>query len=496
MFSALAGIIKKIHRRINYGKSFGYGVLPLLVLTVIVLEILSHSAAYLFNYAMERQEMLKGTITVEEIYADLTGHVVFENLEWKDPKGNTLLLIPDGRFAVRLWDVVTLNFKSTTIQDLTLNNAMISFRLNDNMEPDVVRPSPDAKPVTKVLEKHEEGWEDKADLTPKTEEEMRARAERRRRRQQQQMQRDWQNFNQEGRKIKLDLALNQCSMEIFYKERHYLLGAVYLEAHIDTDKELFLRAHTGRFGGTMVGEGMSIHGTMDFRNEIEPECNLAILLQDVDPDSLGFSMNVNDKMTLQTNFTGYLSAPYGTGRVHMDRLRLPGIRFDDVEGEIEYQDGEMEFKNVTARVYGGTLNAVGKYNLDTRHYSIDGHGEGLQASKALPGADLSCNVTLDIFLKSKGAPKTTTLEGYFNSGPGYYQWVPFDGLHGSFTNAYRDLRFYDVTVDFGDYRIVTDAFSIVNKELRVNPIHLLDARGNTVMSYQARDHDHPQAKLY
>ena len=264
MFNALTKILKKIHHRINYKKSMGYGILPIIVLVLVILEILSHSAAFLFNYAMERQEMLKGTITVEEIYADLTGHVVFENLEWKDPRGHTLLLIPDGRFAVRLWDVITFNFKSTTIQDLTLNNAVISLRLDDKMEIDVVRPSPDVEPVTKALDEHKEGWEDEVDLAPKTEEEIKARAERRRRRQQQQMQRDWRNFNQEERKIKLDLALNKCSMEIFYKDRHYLLGAVYLEAHIDTDNELFFRAHTGRFGGTMVGSGMTFHGNVDF----------------------------------------------------------------------------------------------------------------------------------------------------------------------------------------------------------------------------------------
>lgn len=52
-------------------------------------KIMSYGAAELFNYAASRQEMLRGTITVESITANIHGGVTFEKLAWDDPGGES-----------------------------------------------------------------------------------------------------------------------------------------------------------------------------------------------------------------------------------------------------------------------------------------------------------------------------------------------------------------------------------------------------------------------
>ena len=91
-----------------------------IVIFFIVLEILSRSAAAIFNNVMAEQKMLNGEITVEKIHANIFGEVFFDNLVWKDFRGNTVVEIPEGSFKVKIFDVVTQNFNSTTIQKLFL----------------------------------------------------------------------------------------------------------------------------------------------------------------------------------------------------------------------------------------------------------------------------------------------------------------------------------------------------------------------------------------
>ena len=51
------------------------------------LEVMSRGAAEIFNKAMQEQDLLKGTITVEKIQATPFGEVSFENLHRQDERG-------------------------------------------------------------------------------------------------------------------------------------------------------------------------------------------------------------------------------------------------------------------------------------------------------------------------------------------------------------------------------------------------------------------------
>ena len=57
-------------------------------------------------------------------------------------------------------------------------------------------------------------------------------------------------------------------------------------------------------------------------------------------------------------------------------------------GDVTYQDGILDFKEVYANVFGGKLKAKGVYNLDTRAYTITGIAKDLDSSEALNNLNL------------------------------------------------------------------------------------------------------------
>ena len=469
----------------KFVKYFLAATAAIILILGVILEIVSLGATELFNRAMKEQTMLRGTITAEEIYATITGEVTFSNLTWLDERGGTILDIPEGSFKVNIFDVVTNNFKSSTIRELYLKDANISLNLDENMNVDFIRHSKDFEKVNEEMKTKSEDWEKEVSRVNKTEEELKAFGERRRRLQQSKIERDWKNFNVEGRKLKLNLKLDDCRFEVFYRERHYLLSDVDIESKIDTDNEFTLRLYTGQFGGTMIGRGMYWQGNIDFKSQEIPQCNMTIQLQEVDPSSLGFGMNLHDKMTLTAIFTGPVSLPTGKGKVHMDELHLPGISFENVDGNILYEDATLNFKNVTADVYGGKLDAYGDYNIDTRYYNIYGHGKKLKAYNALPKSHLHCDVELNIAINSKGNAKTTVTSGSFVSGKGHYSIAYFESLSGKFRSEYGGIYFYDVeAILMSGFRITTDALSIVNGKLTFKPIQMFDSSGDLFKTFE------------
>ena len=467
-------------------KFFKYAIIFAAIIILafaVILEIASLSAAEIFNKAMKEQNMLLGTITVEEIKANIFGEVTFENLLWKDVRGGKILEIPEGGFKVRVFDVLTNNFKSTTIQELHLNNVGISVTLDKNMQVDFIRHSQDFEKVNQEMRHDKNSWEEKVSQVNKTEAELKEIGERRRRLQQSKIEKGWKNFNIENRKLNLALNLENCHFEVFYGDRHYLMSGVQLETEVNTDDKMMFRFYTGTFGGTMIGRGMSINGIVDFHPEV-PQCNLLIVLKEMDLASLGFGVKLHDEMTLSARFTGPITQPVGKGKITMPKLNLPGINFQNVEGDIHYEDATIDFTDVTAYVYKGKLNANGDYNIDTRYYNIYAHGDKLKAYAALPKSHLHCDVDLNVNIQSKGNAKETITSGDFVSGRGRYSILEFESLSGKFRSEPNNLNIYDVKINLVSYNLSTDALSIVNGKLHFDPIKIADKDGNIVRVYE------------
>ena len=460
-------------------KRLGLALLVICLIILIALEILSRGAAQIFNYAMANQDMLRGTITVERLISDITGHVYFTGLEWKDREGNPILEIPSGDFRVNVWDVLTRDFKSTTIRELTVNQPSVSVHLSDDMKVDFVRPSPDMD----RLKKESEDWREKVNLATLDARERRAVGQWRREHHQQKVQRDWHNFNAAGKHLKLRLNVHDGGVEVFYRERHYVMSHVQMAVDLDTAKQMSLDMSIGGFGGTMIGDAIALNGTVDFTTDPEPVCNTALVLYQIDPSSLGVGMNIHDKMTLSTYFTGPVSHPIGTGKVEMDELHIPGLDFANVEGKVYYENSLLQFTDVTADVYKGKLTARGDYDLDTRFYNLYGHGEAMQTEAALPKSGLHTRVDLDLEIHSEGSAKSTVSSGSFVSGPGRYRLLPFDSLSGKVTDAGGDLHFYDAVINLPGFTVSTDAFHIQHGKLSLNPIKLTDKEGKPLYTF-------------
>lgn len=465
-------------------KYFLVAVPVTLLIFFIMLEVISHGAAAIFNLAMKEQNMLLGKITVEEIQANPFGEVTFTNLSWQDARGGKILEIPEGSFKVKIFDVLTKNFQSTTIEKLSLKNANISVNFDENMQVDFIHHSKDFNEVHQDMKKNSDSWEQKVSKVNKTEAELKEIGEKRRQLQQSKIEQGWKNFNLEGHKINLSLILDDCQIEIFYRERHYLLGRVNLETKINTDDKMTLKVRTGVFGGTMIGRGLEINGRVDFKSAEIPLCNATIMLREVDPSSLGFGMNIHDKMTITAKFAGPITKIVGEGKVNLDELHIPGIDFTNVDGNIHYEDSMLNFNDVTADVYKGKLTAHGDYNIDTRRYNIYGHGDKLKTSVALPKAHLHCDIDLDFTIQSNGDAKKTLAFGNFVSGKGRYSILMFKSLSGKVRTEQNELDFYDVAINLGSHIIATDALSIKNKKLTFEPIKISNQNGELVFVYE------------
>lgn len=465
-------------------KHYVLGTLAALALIVfLALEALSYGAATIFNEVAAHQDMLRGSVRVEKLFAHINGHVRFEGLVWSDEAGNPVLIVPEGSFYVKPLDVLTGRLSSRSLTRLELTDAAISLRIRKD---DTGRPRLDF--VTPSVEffalMAKEAPQKKRKGPPLSPEERKARAERARAAQ---LTAQIANFNREGRRLDLDLVLKHCKVEVLYEKRHYLLGGAQLTAALHSEGVSQIDFSTGGFGGTMVGRGISLKGTIDARQKPVPEISLALLASEVDPSSLGFGMNIHDKMTLTAHFTGPVTHPDGTGTVSLPELNLPGLSFTNVEGRVTYQGARLDFTDVTASVYGGSFAARGTYDLDARTYHLEGHGENLSAAKALPGKHLKCLVTLDIAIDSAGSARETVTSGSFVSGPGRYHLIVFDKLSGRFTDRYHDLQFYDADIEMAGGHIKTDTFRIKDKKLTLAPIEVYDADGRLLMTYDKDD---------
>ena len=453
----------------------------------LALEALSYGAADLFNQIADQQDMLRGHVRVEKLFAHINGHVRFEGLTWEDEAGNPVLIVPEGEFYVKPLDVLTGHLSARSLTSITLRDAAISLRIRKDAQT--------KKPVIDFVTPSEEFFDLMASAPPEkkksgpklTPDERKARAERARAAREAQLAQQWASFNYEGKRIDCDLVLQHAKVEVLYENRHYLLQGANLDASLHSDGLTKLSFTTGGFGGTMKGHGISTKGTIDCRNVTVPEMNLSILVSEVDPSSLGFGMDVHDPMTLTAHFTGPITGPTGTGEVNMAELHIPGLAFENVKGTVSYHGSTLDFTDVTANVYGGTLTAAGTYDLDSRVYHLEGHGENLSAAKALPKQHLKCLVTLDIAIDSRGSTRETTTSGSFTSGPGSYRLIVFDSLAGRFTDEYHDLRFYDADIEIAGGHIKTDGFRIKNKKLTLAPIYVYDEDGRLLMVYNQND---------
>ena len=423
------------------------GIIAFIGITVIIISILA---------------------TVASLTATPWGTISFEDLQWNDEEGHQLMSVPSGKIRVNMWDVITRNFKASAIRGIELNDAVIVVVLDDDNRVDFVPASPDVnKPLTEVAQ-----WP----KAPK-----KTTLER-----QEELGKKVRNFNWNGQYIDAIVKLSNCQLEIFQKNRHYVMNDVNARFDIDTKRAIRVDMKTGKFGGTAIGDGLTLEGRIDLKDVLKhrmPTLNMNLNIYGVDPASLGFGDSIHDKMTLLTRVNGDFNRPFASGRVTMPILKIPALTFENVVGDVMYQDGILKFQDVYANVFGGKLKAEGIYNLDTRAYELTGVATDVDSSIALKTPDFAVPVSANLNFSSKGQPKDMVVWGDFTSGAGRYILIPIQSITGRFHNQGRHLSFADVKVHTSISTISTNALHIDNGELTLGPLNITSNGGSNFAIY-------------
>ena len=448
------------------------GIAAFLAIGAIVFFVLatiaSRGMGVIFNEVMARQTMMRGTVTVESLSATPWGTLSFTDLVWTDPDGRRLITVPDGKIRVNMWDVVTRNFKASAINGIELNDAVIVVDLDENNRLDFVPPSPDVK---KPLNEVEPRPKPPKKTTHERQEELGKKV---------------RNFNWQGQHLDLKIRLRNSQLEVFNRNRHYVMKDVNARIVLDSNRAIYIDMETGKFGGTAIGDGLVLKGRVDLKDVLKhrmPQLDLQFDVKGVDPSSLGFGENIHDAMTLLTKVTGDFNRPFAKGRVTMPILRIPALTFDNVVGDVTYQDGILNFSNVNANVFNGKLEAKGVYNLDTRTYTITGVAKDLDSSVALKTPEFLVPVSANLNFKSEGMPRDMEVWGNFWSGEGHYMLIPIQSITGNFHNKGRHLSFSDVKVNTRVTTISTNALRIDDGQLTMGPLNITSHGGSNFILY-------------
>mgnify|MGYP000929842113 FL=1 len=454
------------------------GIAAFLAIGAIVFFVLatiaSRGMGVIFNEVMARQTMMRGTVTVESLSATPWGTLSFTDLVWTDPDGRRLVTVPDGKIRVNMWDVVTRNFKASAINGIELNDAIIVIDLDENNRIDFVPPSPDVKkPLNEVA--------------PRPKAPRKTTQER-----QEELGNKVRNFNWQGQHLDLKIRLRNSQLEVFNRNRHYVMKNVNARIDLDSNRAVHIDMETGKFGGTAIGDGLVLKGRVDLKDVLKhrmPQLDLQFDVKGVDPSSLGFGENIHDTMTLLTKVTGDFNRPLAKGRVTMPILRIPALTFDNVVGDVTYQDGILNFSNVNANVFNGKLEAKGVYNLDTRAYTITGVAKDLDSSVALKTPEFLVPVSANLNFKSEGIPRDMEVWGNFWSGEGHYMLIPIQSITGNFHNKGRHLSFSDVKVNTKVTTISTNALRIDDGQLTMGPLNITSHGGSNFIIYDEDSFD-------
>ena len=454
------------------------GIAAFLAIGAIVFFVLatiaSRGMGVIFNEVMARQTMMRGTVTVESLSATPWGTLSFTDLVWTDPDGRRLVTVPDGKIRVNMWDVVTRNFKASAINGIELNDAVIVVDLDENNRLDFVPASPDVK---KPLNEVEPRPKPPKKTTQERQEELGKKV---------------RNFNWQGQHLDLKIRLRNSQLEVFNRNRHYVMKDVNARIDLDSNRAIHIDMETGKFGGTAIGNGLVLKGRVDLKDVLKhrmPQLDLQFDVKGVDPSSLGFGENIHDAMTLLTKVTGDFNRPFAKGRVTMPILRIPALTFDNVVGDVTYQDGILNFSNVNANVFSGKLEAKGVYNLDTRAYTITGVAKDLDSSVALKTPEFLVPVSANLNFKSEGMPRDMEVWGNFWSGDGHYMLIPIQSITGNFHNKGRHLSFSDVKVNTKITTISTNALRIDDGQLTMGPLNITSHGGSNFIIYDEDSFD-------
>lgn len=411
-----------------------------LIILVVVFYLMSYiaslQAASLFNKIMADQKLLEGNIKVETLSANLFGRVTFTNLEWSDETGGNVVTIPEGTFRVKPRDVVFRQLKPSSITEAALMGANITLSFDDNMHIKGLKIMQEPK---KPKPKDEKKKPEPIDLKLKD--------------------------------MNIKLNLTDCDVTALYKNRRFELDEVNADIHYNSKDKIAIDFSIGDFGGTLVGDGLILRGDVDLKPEMAT-CDLNLTVKELNPSSLGTGLNIHEKVTAIAKVTGQVADPTIEGKLAMKALNLPGLRFTDLTGDYIYDDGVITASDVKAKIFNGTCDANGYFNIDTKAYDVNCLGHNLQGGVAAHTPLLSCDIELNLKMRCNGDNKSTETFGHFNSGHGRYAIIAFNNISGSFHNQFNNLVFTDVVIHTPLGEVMSPEFALKDGKLRMGEVYV------------------------
>ena len=443
-------INKFIHKHKRWLK---VGLVLFLAVPVIAygfLVFLSYRAAGIFNYVAEHRRLFPGTVTVERISATPLGEVSFENLIWKNPEGVLLADIPQGEFHVKPLDVLLRRLGSRSVTYVRMEGAYLHLIFDENMELTGFRPAEEPKQEKKkkgpglsiVGLKGERPFECQVEFKSGT--------------------------------IEAEAPGNKKTSP----RRHVVIGHADLVGKINTKSKANLNITGGQFSGTVEADAFYLSGNLDFTHEV-PTYDLYIKLKDCNPESLDVGMKLKDLATVEGRLLGHLPNPVFDGRISFAELNLPALKFTEVLGNCHYENGRFTANEVGAKIFGGTVDAKGYFDLEEKAWGLILQGKDLKAGPAVHNSSLKCRVVLNLEMEENRLRQTKLVRGNFKSGPGSYHLLPFNSLSGKFEQVGKTITFRDAVISLATGDVTTDAFSIENGRLNLGPIYLREGENTT-----------------
>lgn len=398
---------------------------------------LSFRAAEVFSRVAAERDLFPGTVTVEQLYADPLGRVKARNVRWTGDDGTLLADIPQAKFRVKPWDVVTGRVGTMSVTEISMDRAYLHLFFDDRMRIRYVKPG--------RAERRAEGKEP-IRLTGLAGNHL----------------------------FQCRVSLRDAVVEAETPDRNFRMEHVNLRLLADTKTRMAVDLLAGPFGGTVAADRLALHGAVDFTDR-RPSCDMALSISGCRPSSLGAGVDIDDPVSVSARVSGRIARPVIEGTLDIPVLDVTALHFTDVTGNFHYEDGQLAVTDVAGEVYGGTVEGSGHFDLDRKSYEADLRGYRLRGGVAAKDLGLRCEVELDLHMRGAGGGASQEVYGSFVSGAGKYHFLPFDKIAGTFDKAGGTLTFRDVVISIAMGDVRTDAFSIADGRVRLGPVYLQDA---------------------
>mgnify|MGYP003586536099 CR=1 FL=1 len=363
----------------------------------------SKNAAVIANEIAIEQKVLKGKITVHKLEVGLLGNIDFQNFVWLDPAGKLVAEIPKGSIKINLRDALTGNFNSKSLEKIEFDNAVIHLVFNDKMELNVLNLSRDRQDNNK----QDSAPKEKADLN-------------------------------------VELLLKNSTLSATYVNRHFSLEGTNADIKLDTGSELKLNIKTNKVTGNIAAEKVELNGKINLQPKV-PVYDLVFNVGSVIPSSISAGIDINEPLTISSKITGELPNPVINGSFAMANLSMSPLVLDNLKGVFRYNNAVLNITESSANTYGGSVQATGNVNIDSKNFSFNVAGQGLNSTQV---ADDKISGPLDFTLlaQSSADGKSLSANGHFYIGEGKFSGIPFKSMEGDFSRYSGKMSFSNIVI--------------------------------------------------